>query len=95
MVLETSKEKGSLRTLLDKNRSKIRTLLYAAGITAALLPIEIHLWNQIKGKEHQTDLPKKNVPMKQIEDIPVQTFSVSELLKKNNITLDDFLLNNP
>ncbi len=95
MVLETSKEKGSLRTLLDKNRSKIRTLLYAAGITAAFLPIEIHLWNQIKGKEHQTDLPKKNVPMKQIEDIPVQTFSVSELLKKNNITLDDFLLNNP
>lgn len=95
VVLETSKEKGSLRTLLDKNRSKIRTLLYAAGITAAFLPIEIYLWNQIKGKEHQTDLPKKNIPIKQIQDVPVQTFSVSELLQKNNITLDDFLLNNP
>ena len=83
----------------SKTRSRLRTLLPALGI-AAFLSLDTYLAYKFLKKDTSTDAQSKNIPTAQvqapvIQKTPVQISTVSEIIKKNHISLDDFILNNP
>lgn len=83
----------------SKTRSRLRALLPALGI-AACLSLDTYLAYKFLKKDTSTDAQSKNIPTAQvqapvIQKTTVQASTVSEIIKKNHISLDDFILNNP
>jgi hypothetical protein len=67
---------------------------------AAFLSLDTYLAYKFFKKDASVDTQSENIPTAQVQSPviqknPVQISTVSEIIKKNHISLDDFILNNP
>lgn len=87
------KEEPRVPRVAQRTSSRFRALLPALGI-AAFLSLDAYVLHKMLKKDSSPSMEAKIPALSEAAQAPAKNIKISDIIAKNHITLDDFILNN-